>query len=548
MIKENLLKLFADSFKQNWDYAAFTDYPENTTLRYSQVATEIARLHILFELNGISEGDKIALIGKNSANWCIIYLATITYGAVIVPVLHEFNPSDIMYIIEHSDSTHAFADMAIWNKLENKKHNLLKSVFSINDFSLLYSQSQVLAYANCENIFAEKFPNGFQKSDIKYLQRDNSCLVSLNYTSGTTGYSKGVMLSGNALAGNITFGIETQILQPKYKLVAFLPFAHSYGCAFDFLTATVVGCNIFIITKIPTPQLLLEAFEFVHPNVVFSVPMIIEKIYQKKIFPTISKPIFKILFSIPLINSILKNKIRKSLTGAFGGNIFQVIIGGAAMNAEVEDFFLKIHFPMTIGYGMTECAPLISYTVFSEFVPTSCGKILPKMEVKIIDKNPETGNGEVCVRGENLMLGYYKNKQATDESIDNEGWFHTGDLGTVSEDGTIFLRGRSKTMILNSNGQNIYPEEIEAKLSLMPYVSECLIVKRGKKLVALIFPDYEELTERYIDKDMLNVLMEINRIELNTQVAKYEQIAYLEIRENEFEKTPKKSIKRFLYK
>jgi len=548
MIKENLIQLFADSFAHNWDLAAFTDYPENQTFSYAQVATEIARFHILFQQNGIQEGDKIALIGKNSTNWCVIYLATITYGAVIVPVLHEFNPADIMYIIEHSESKLAFAEQTIWNKLDNKNKNLLKAVFSINDFSLLYSENQVFGFEHIEKIFAEKYPNGFQKSDIDYSHRDNSCLVSLNYTSGTTGHSKGVMLSGNALAGNITFGIETKMLQPKYKIVAFLPFAHSYGCAFDFLTATVEGCNIFIITKIPTPQLLLEAFADVHPNVVFSVPMIIEKIYQKKIIPVISKPIMKILFTIPLINNILKKKICKSLTDAFGGNLFQVIVGGAAMNAEVEKFFLQIHFPMTIGYGMTECAPLISYTVFSEFVPTSCGKILPTMEVKIIDINPETGNGEVCVRGENLMLGYYKNEQATVESIDNDGWFHTGDLGKVSADGTIFLYGRSKTMILGSSGQNIYPEEIEAKLSLMPYIAECMIVMRGKKLVALVFPDYEELTEKHIDKDMLKELMEVNRLELNTQIAKYEQIASFEILEQEFEKTPKKSIKRFLYK
>jgi len=548
MIQENLIQLFADSFKQNWDSAAFTDYPENQTLKYSQVAEEIAHLHILFEKNGLCEGDKVALIGKNSSRWCVIYLATITYGAVIVPILHEFNPADMAHVIEHSDSKFVFAEQPIWNKLDVKKNQFLKVVFSINNFSLLYSENQIVSFDEVKNIFAKKFPNGFQKTDINYSKRDNSCLASLNYTSGTTGYSKGVMLSGNALAGNITFGIKTQLLHPTYNLVAFLPFAHAYGCAFDFLTATAVGCHIFIITKVPSPQILMEAFAEVRPNMIFSVPMIIEKIYQKKIIPVLSKPVFKILFKIPFINNILKNKIRKTLLDAFGNNMFQIIVGGAAVNAEVESFFRQINFPFTIGYGMTECAPLISYTVYTEFVSGSCGKILPKMEVKVVDINPETGDGEVCVRGENLMLGYYKNEQATAESIDSEGWFHTGDLGKVGDDGTIFLHGRSKTMILGSNGQNIYPEEIEAKLAMMPYVAECLIVKRANKLVALVFPNHEELEEKHIDTEMLEELMEINRTELNKQIAKYEQIAEIKILEDEFEKTPKKSIKRFLYK
>ncbi|GHT18225.1 long-chain-fatty-acid--CoA ligase [Bacteroidia bacterium] len=548
MIKENLVQLFADSFKENWNRPAYTDYIENQTLDYSDVAATIAHLHLLFEQCNLQHGDKVALVGKNSVNWCVIYLATITYGAVIVPILHEFNACDMADILEHSESKIAFFDTPVWNKLERKHTPFLQQVFSLTDFSSIDAENQKITFEKAEKIFEKQYPNGYTKNDIKYAQRANTELVSLNYTSGTTGYSKGVMLSGNALAGNIVFGIETQLLKPDYKLVAFLPFAHAYGCAFDFLTATCAGCHIYILTKTPSPQLLMEAFERVRPNMIFSVPMIVEKIYQKKIIPVLSKPIIKLLFAIPLINNILKQKIRKTLYEAFGGNFFQIIVGGAGVNAAAEKFFQQINFPLTIGYGMTECAPLISYSPYNEFVPTSCGKILPEMEVKVIDKNHKTGNGEICVRGEHVMMGYYKNPEATAEAIDSDGWLHTGDLGYVGDEGTIFLRGRSKTMILGSNGQNIYPEEIEAKLAVMPYVAECLIVKRNQKLVALVFPDFAELKEHHIDLEMLDDLMEANRTELNLQVAKYERIAKIELVENEFEKTPKKSIKRFMYK
>ncbi|MDR1653082.1 MAG: AMP-binding protein [Prevotellaceae bacterium] len=547
MIKENLIELFANSFRSNWASPAYTNYPENQTVSYSEVASAVARLHILFEQCGVQQGDKIALVGKNSINWCIVYLSTVTYGAVTVPVLHEFNPADINDILEHSESRIAFVDPPLWSKLQTKGSRCLKTVYSLNNFSLLYSENQGFSYDKVENIFSEKYPHGFSKTDVRYVHRSNSELASLNYTSGTTGSSKGVMLSGNALAANITFGIETQMLQPDYKLVAFLPFAHAYGCAFDFLTATCVGCHIYILTKNPSAQLLIDAFAEVKPNMIFSVPMIVEKIYQKKIMPIISKPIIKILLCIPFINSVLKQKMRKSLYDAFGGNFVQIVVGGASVNSDAEKFFRLINFPFTIGYGMTECAPLISYTPYNEFIASSCGRILPKMEVKVIDVNPETGNGEICVRGENLMLGYYKNPEATAEAIDDNNWLHTGDVGYVSNKGDIFLRGRNKTMILGSNGQNIYPEEIEAKLDMMPYVSECLIVKRKKKLVALVYVDPNELEEHHIDEEMLEELLEVNRTELNRQVAKYERIDEIELVKDEFEKTPKKSIKRFMY-
>ncbi len=556
MIKENFIQLFANSFKQNWDYPAHTNYGEDETLNFSHVAEKVARLHILFEQCGIKEDDKIALLGRNSSNWAISYIAAVTYGAVIVPILHDFNPKDIVQIINHSESKLLIVEPSSWEKLDISQLDELHVAFSLATFDCIkiikqsdseFFDEEKISPKTISALFEKKYPKGFSKDDIKYAERDNKQLASINYTSGTTGFSKGVMCSGNALAGNITFGFRTELLKQGYRVVAFLPFAHAYGCAFDFLTATCAGSHIYFITKTPVPKLLLSAFAEVKPSVIFTVPVIIEKIYRKQIQPTLSNPFIKVIMKIPGLNSLILSKIKNKIVTAFGGHFSQIIIGGAALNPEVEAFFRKIKFPFTIGYGMTECAPLISYSHYSEFVSTSAGKTLDIMEAKVVDINPETGDGEICVRGENLMDGYYKNPEATKETIDESGWLHTGDLGTVDKDGNIYLRGRNKTMILGSSGQNIYPEEIEAKLNNMPYVQECLIVEKDARIVALVYPDYEAQKEQKISDDELLAQMENNRKQLNSLLASYEAVFKIVIREEEFEKTPKKSIKRFMY-
>ena len=552
MIKENFIQLFADSFNRHWDLPAHTNYGEKETLNYSQVAEKVAQLHILFEQCGIREDDKIALFGRNSSNWAITYIATVTYGAVIVPILYDFNPNDIQQITNHSEAKLLIAEPAGWEKLDASKFETVQAVFSLTTFDCIESfaktiDKEALSISNISILFEKKYPKGYTKDDIKYAKRDNAQLASINYTSGTTGFSKGVMCSGNALAGNIVFGFHTKLLVRDYRTVAFLPFAHAFGCAFDFLTATCSGCHIHFITKTPTPKLLLSAFAEVKPESIFTVPVIIEKIYRKQIQPTISNPVMRVILKIPGLNTFIFSKIKAKIMNAFGGNLLEIIVGGAALNPEVEAFFKKIKFPFTIGYGMTECAPLISYAQHKEFVPSSAGKVLFTMEAKVMNVNPETGNGEICVKGENLMDGYYKNPQATAETIDKEGWLHTGDLGTVDENGNIFLHGRNKTMILGPSGQNIYPEEIEAKLSNMPLVQECLVVEKEKKIIALVYPDYETQKAQNLSDETLVNLMEENRKQLNKLLASYEGVYRIVLQKEEFEKTPKKSIKRFIY-
>jgi Long-chain acyl-CoA synthetases (AMP-forming) len=550
MIKENFIQLFADSFKHNWDLPAHTNYGEEETLNYSQVAEKVARLHILFEQCGIREDDKIALLGRNSSNWAITYIATVTYGAIIVPILYDFNPNDIQQIANHSEVKLLFAEPTGWEKLDGSKLETIQGVFSLAAFDCLFTKNidkETLITSNISALFEKKYPNGFTKDDIKYAKRDNIQLASINYTSGTTGFSKGVMCNGNALAGNIVFGLHTKMLVRHYRTVAFLPFAHAFGCAFDFLTATCAGCHIHFITKIPTPTLLLSAFAEVKPDTIFTVPVIIEKIYRKQIQPIISNSTVRGMLKIPKLNTFVYSKIKAKIMDAFGGNLVQIIIGGAALNPEAEIFFKKIKFPFTIGYGMTECAPLISYVNHKEFIASSVGKILYTMEAKIVNVNPETGNGELCVKGENLMDGYYKNPEATAETIDKEGWLHTGDLGTLDKDGNLFLHGRNKTMILGPSGQNIYPEEIEAKLNNMPFVLECLVVEDGGKIIALVYPDYEEQAAQNLSDEELVNIMEANRKHLNKLLASYEGVYRIVLQKEEFKKTPKNSIKRFLY-
>lgn len=569
MIKENFIRLFEDSFRSNWDLNAYTNYGEGLTLTYGQVAEEIAKLHLLFEQAEIKQNDKIALIGRNNANWAITYIATVTYGAVIVPILQDFNPTDVHHIINHSGSKALFVSDHIWENLDDSSLHHIKAVFSLNSFELITLVNQPIPQLleemenpddveipldsqkltkNCiDRLFNEKFDSDFHKDDVRYVDKPNSELVCISYTSGTTGFSKGVMLTGNNFAGNITFGIRTRLLAPGYNVVAFLPLAHAYGCAFDFLTATCTGSHVHFIGRTPSARILLNAFAEVRPNVIFCVPLIIEKIYKKQIQPILGKSAVRWVLKVPFLDQTILSQIRKRLVDAFGGNFSQVVVGGAPLNAEVEDFFHKIKFPFTVGYGMTECAPLISYSHTDDFIPKSSGKILDIMEAKIDNPDPKTGIGEIFVRGENVMTGYYKNEEATQEVLDDEGWLHTGDLGTIDENGNIFIRGRNKTMLLSANGQNIYPEEIEAKLNNMPYVLESLVVENNGRLVALVYPDYDTMDADGVSHDQLDEIMEENKKQLNEVVAAYENIARIQLYPHEFEKTPKKSIKRYLY-
>ena len=567
MIQENFIRLFEDGFRKNWDLPGFTNYGEDVTLTYADIARKVAELHILFEQCKIESNDKIALIGRNNANWAVTYIAVVTYGAIVVPILQDFNANDVHHITNHSESKLLFAGDAIWENLEEEKLTTVKAVFSLTNFSCITLLNAVaedttdnpelhqtenlgLSAIDMETVkmlFAEKYPYGFHKDCVRYADKSNAEIVSINYTSGTTGFSKGVMTSGNALAGNITFGFRTKLVAPHYRIVSFLPLAHAYGCAFDFLTPVCAGCHIHFIGKTPSAKILLKAFAEIKPSVIFCVPLIIEKIYKKQIQPMLAKPSMRWVLSIPFLDQPVLAQIRKKLIDAFGGEFSEVVVGGAPLNAEVEEFFHKIKFPFTVGYGMTECAPLVSYANTKDFVPKSSGKLLDIMEAKILNKDEGTGVGEICVRGENVMSGYYKNPEGTSQIIDSEGWLHTGDLGAVDEEGNVFIRGRNKTMILSANGQNIYPEEIEAKLNNMPYVLESLVIESNGKLVAMVCPDYEAVDAEGVDQNQLEILMEENRKTLNSIVAAYEGVSKIQLYPHEFEKTPKKSIKRYLY-
>ena len=551
MIKENFINLYENSFKENWDLPCYTDYGEDTTFTYGQVAEEIAKMHLLFQYCSLRRGDKISIIGKNTSRWCIAYLATVTYGAIVVPILQDFKPNDVHHIVNHSESTFLFTSDHIWENLEEEALSGLRAVFSLTDFRCLHQRDGESVQKFMKNIDAamkKNFPEGFQKDNINYTELSNEKVMLLNYTSGTTGFSKGVMITGNNLAGNVTFGIRTGLLKKGENVLSFLPLAHAYGCAFDFLTATAVGTHVTLLGKTPSPKILMKAFEEVKPNLIITVPLVIEKIYKNVIQPLINKRSMKWALNIPLLDHQIYAQIRKKLIDALGGRFKEVIIGGAAMNPEVTDFFYKIKFPFTIGYGMTECAPLISYAPWNEFIPSSAGKILDIMEVRIDSDDPYNITGEIQVRGENVMKGYYKNEEATHEVFTEDGWLKTGDLGTIDANGFIYIRGRSKTMLLSSNGQNIFPEEIESKLNNMPFVLESLIIERNKKLVALVYPDYESLDSLGLNtSENLKTVMDENLKNLNKLVGNYEQVSKIQLYPTEFEKTPKKSIKRFLY-
>ncbi|HIU55425.1 MAG TPA: AMP-binding protein [Candidatus Gallibacteroides avistercoris] len=551
MIQQNFIKLYEASFRENWDLPALTDYNEKRTFLYKEMAVEIAKLHLLFRHCQVRRGDKIALIGKNTPRWCMAFMSVVTYGAIVVPILQDFHPNDVQHIINHSEAVMLFAGDHIWENLEEEKLPQLRGILSLSDYSCFCQRDgeDIAQYlSDMDAHFRDAYPAGFTQNDVQYARLDNDKIIELNYTSGTTGFTKGVMLTGNNLGGNVVFGMESQLHYKGSRCLSFLPLAHAFGCAFDFLTPMAVGTHVILLGKIPSPKILLKAFEEVKPNLILTVPLVLEKIYRKQISPMLNKLPLKLALNVPLLDGKIYGQIRKKLVDAFGGRFAQVIVGGAPLNPEVEAFLTKIKFPFTVGYGMTECAPLISYTHYTEFVPGSAGRILPRiMEIRVDSPDPENISGEIWVRGENVMKGYYKNPEATALVLDSDGWLHTGDMGTVTADGTIFIRGRVKSMILGSNGQNIYPEEIEAKLNNMPFIMESLVKEKNGKLIALVYPDYEAVDSYGISNEDLPVALEEVRQNLNKNVSPYEQITAIQLYPTEFEKTPKKSIKRYLY-
>ena len=531
-----------------WDQDALTDY-QGITLQFHDVARKIEKLHILFENSDVKQGDKIAICGRNSAHWAVAFIATLTYGAVAVPILHEFNGEQIQNIVNHSESKLLFIGDYAVKTIDPEQMPALEGIINIPDFSLMVSRSERLTYAreHLNLMFGSKYPMAFRREHVKYHQDEAEELALINYTSGTTGFSKGVMLPYRAIWGNIEFIISRlgKKVHPGDNLLSILPMAHMYGMAVEFLFAFCHGCHLFFLTRLPSPAIIAQAFADIRPALIVTVPLIIEKIIRKRVFPKVQDNRVKLLLSMPVVSKKVKDRICQEVYNAFGGNFYEIIVGGAALSKEVEEFLLSINFPVTVGYGTTECAPLISYCDHKEFVAGCCGKPVDRMEVKILSNNPQHIPGEIVTKGCNVMLGYYKNREATCQAIDEEGWYHTGDLGTMDDEKHLFIRGRIKNMLLGASGQNIYPEEIEDKLNSMPMVAESVIVQRGDKLVALVHPDKDEVVS--FTQEELERIMEQNRNDLNGQLPAYSRIATIELHEEEFAKTPKKSIKRYLY-
>ena len=540
-----------NTIKDNWLLDALTDY-KSTTLQYHDVARKIEKLHIMMEAAGIQKGDRIAVCGRNSAHWSVAFLATLTYGAVIVPILHEFNAEQIHNIVNHSESRLLFVGDYVAPTIDAAEMPQLEGIFNLPDFSLHTSRNEQLTDARerLNELFGHKFPNAYRQKDIHWHQDTPEELCMINYTSGTTGFSKGVMLPYRALWGNVDFCQKyLGSHMPKFSnTLSILPMAHMYGMTIEFLFPFCSGYHLHFLTRLPSPAIIAEAFKEVKPDVVVAVPLIIEKIIRKRVFPKIQSNVIKILLQMPVVSKKVKERICREVYAAFGGKAYEIIVGGAPLNQEIEQFLKGIDFPITVGYGTTECAPLISYSDYHDFEPGSCGVPLPSMEVKIDSNDPQNVEGEIITRGVNMMTGYYKNEEATRQAIDKDGWYHTGDLATMSADGHIFIRGRLKNMLLGANGQNVYPEEIEDKLNSMPLISESLIVQRGDKLVALVHPDVEEVKEMDLSQEELESAMEQNRQQLNEQLPVYSKLQAFELLEEEFQKTPKKSIKRYLYK
>ncbi|WP_270541099.1 long-chain fatty acid--CoA ligase [Bacteroides zhangwenhongii] len=536
------------SIIKNWDRDALTDY-KGITLQYKDVARKIAKFHIVLESAGIQPGDKIAVCGRNSAHWAVTFLATITYGAVIVPILHEFKADNIHNIVNHSEAKLLFVGDQAWENLNEDAMPLLEGIASLADFSSLVSRNEKLTYAfeHRNAIYGQRYPKNFRPEHICYRKDRPEELAIINYTSGTTGYSKGVMLPYRSIWSNVSYCFEMLPVKPGDHIVSMLPMGHVFGMVYDFLYGFSAGAHIYFLTRMPSPKIISQSFSEIKPRVISCVPLIVEKIIKKDILPKVDSKIGKLLLKVPIVNDKIKSLARQAAMEIFGGNFDEIIIGGAPFNAEVEAFLKKIGFPYTIAYGMTECGPIICSSRWENLKLASCGKATTRMEVKIDSPDPKTHAGEIICKGANLMLGYYKNQEATAQIIDVNGWLHTGDLGTIDEEGNVTVRGRSKNLLLTSSGQNIYPEEIESKLNNMPYVAESLIVLQHDKLVALIYPDFDDAFAHGLQQTDIQQVMEQNRIELNQQLPNYSQISKIKIHFEEFEKTAKKSIKRFMY-
>ena len=548
MIPERFVDYVEKSIKKNWNLPALSDY-NGESLTYAEVGNYTLKFHLLFNRLGINKGDKIALVGKNSARWCCIYLSAVSYGAVIVPILPDFKPDDIQSIINHSDSVLLFSSDAIYQSLDPWRMPALVGIISLNTFDTLHSGSDryTAVMESLDAEYVKQYPVGLVADKFALPDTGNEELAVISYTSGTTGFSKGVMLQHNSLAANVRYAQHNMPLKSGDPIVSFLPLAHSYGCAFEFLFPFSIGCHITILTKTPSPQIVIQAFQEIKPRLILSVPLVIEKIYKTRILPSISKFPVGFMLHVPLLNKMIHKKIRKSLMDVFGGNFEEIVIGGAAFNLEAETFFKKIGLPFAVGYGMTECGPLISYASWKINPLAASGKAVDTLEVKIDSPEPHRIVGEIVLRGENAMTGYYKNPEATAEIIDEEGWLHTGDLGLIDKDGFIYIKGRCKSLILGSNGKNIYPEEIEATINNKFCVAESLVVHRDEKLIALIYPDNDAITNNHISKEDLLRILEQHRKEVNASIPAYMAISRFELHPEEFAKTPKRSIKRFLY-
>lgn len=547
-LEQSFIALIEQSIKTNWYLNALTDY-KGITLQYRDVARKIEKIHILLENAGIEKGDKIAICGRNSAHWTVTYLAVITYGAVVVPILHEFKADQVHNIVNHSEARLLFVGDQIWENLNEAAMPHLEGIIELKDFGVPVSRSEKLAYArdHLNEIFGHKFPCRFRPDDISYEKEKSEDLAIINYTSGTTGYSKGVMLPYCSILSNVLYCKEKIGLKAGDSVVSMLPLGHVFGMTFDFLYGFTAGAHLWFLTRMPSPKIIAESFAEIRPRVIACVPLIVEKIFKKNILPKVDNKLGKLLLHVPIISDKIKELIKQKAMEVFGGNFIEIIIGGAPFNAEVEAFLKMIDFPYTIAYGMTECGPIICHSHWTELKLASCGKVAARMEAKVLSPNPSAIAGELVCRGANLMLGYYKNEEATRQVIDTEGWLHTGDMATIDEDGNVFIKGRCKNLLLTSSGQNIYPEEIESKLNNMPYVSESLIILQQDKLVGLIYPDSDDAFAHGLSQSDLVRVMEENRLELNKQLPAFSQIARFKLYPEEFEKTAKKSIKRFLY-
>ena len=546
---KSFIAFIEESIKKHWDLDALTDY-KGATLQYKDLARKIEKMHILLEESGVKPGDKVAICGRHCSHWGVAFLAILTYGAVAVPILHEFKADNVHHIVNHSDARLLFVGDVAWEALNEAEMPNLEGVILLTDFTLLVCRSEKLEYAreHLNEMFGKKYPRNFRREHVSYRRDNPEELAVINYTSGTTSFSKGVMLAYRTLWSNTQFAFEVLTLKPGDKVVSMLPMAHMYGLAFEFIYEMCCGCHIYFLTRIPSPKIIFQAFADVKPKIVIAVPLIIEKIIKKNVLPKLETLKMRFLMRLPVINDKIKATVRDHMIQGFGGNFYEVIVGGAAFNQEVEKLLKSIDFPYTVGYGMTECGPIICYEDYHKFIPGSCGKAAPRMEVRIDSEDPQHIVGEIITRGDNVMLGYYKNEEATAQAIDKEGWLHTGDLGIMDAEGNVFIKGRSKNMLLGPSGQNIYPEEIEDQLNNLPLVCESIVIQqKDNRLAALVYPDFDDAYAHGLNDADIERIMEENRVNLNAALPAYSQISRIKIYPEEFEKTPKKSIKRFLY-